>query len=46
MSIQARFKPFGVFAVIGAFNFAGHLPNGHIVPLLLAVIQLYLNQVI
>ena len=36
MSIQARFKPFGVFAVIGPFNFPGHLPNGHIVPLLLA----------
>ena len=35
MSIQARFKPFGVFAVIGPFNFPGHLPNGHIVPLLL-----------
>lgn len=36
MSIQARFKPFGVFAVIGPFNFPGHLPNGHIVPLLLS----------
>jgi|TARA_B110000495_G_C22992256_1_gene584511 succinylglutamic semialdehyde dehydrogenase len=36
ISIQARFKPFGVFAVIGPFNFPGHLPNGHIVPLLLA----------
>jgi succinylglutamic semialdehyde dehydrogenase len=36
MSIQGRFKPFGVFAVIGPFNFPGHLPNGHIVPLLLA----------
>ena len=36
MNIQARFKPFGVFAVIGPFNFPGHLPNGHIVPLLLA----------
>ena len=36
MGIQARFKPFGVFAVIGPFNFPGHLPNGHIVPLLLA----------
>tara|TARA_B110000444_G_C18841216_1_gene599072 strand:- start:864 stop:2234 length:1371 start_codon:yes stop_codon:yes gene_type:complete len=36
IGIQARFKPFGVFAVIGPFNFPGHLPNGHIVPLLLA----------
>ena len=36
MSIQARFKPFGVFVVIGPFNFPGHLPNGHIVPLLLS----------
>ena len=36
MSIQGRFKPLGVFAVIGPFNFPGHLPNGHIVPLLLA----------
>ena len=37
MSIQARFKPFGVFAVIGTLLISsGHLPNGHIVPLLLA----------
>jgi succinylglutamic semialdehyde dehydrogenase len=31
-----RFKPFGVVAVFGPFNFPGHLPNGHIVPALLA----------
>ena len=31
-----RFKPHGVVAVFGAFNFPGHLPNGHIVPALLA----------
>ena len=31
-----RFKPFGVMAVFGPFNFPGHLPNGHIVPALLA----------
>jgi succinylglutamic semialdehyde dehydrogenase len=31
-----RFKPHGVCAVIGPFNFPGHLPNGHIVPALLA----------
>jgi succinylglutamic semialdehyde dehydrogenase len=30
-----RFKPRGVMAVIGPFNFPGHLPNGHIVPALL-----------
>ncbi len=30
-----RFKPFGVVAVFGPFNFPGHLPNGHIVPALL-----------
>ena len=29
-------KPHGVFAVFGPFNFPGHLPNGHIVPALLA----------
>jgi succinylglutamic semialdehyde dehydrogenase len=31
-----RFKPFGVIAVLGPFNLPGHLPNGHIVPALLA----------
>jgi succinylglutamic semialdehyde dehydrogenase len=31
-----RYKPFGVMAVIGPFNMPGHLPNGHIVPALLA----------
>lgn len=31
-----RFKPQGVVAVFGPFNFPGHLPNGHIVPALLA----------
>lgn len=30
-----RYKPFGVMAVIGPFNFPAHLPNGHIVPALL-----------
>lgn len=29
-------KPHGVVAVFGPFNFPGHLPNGHIVPALLA----------
>lgn len=31
-----RHKPHGVVVVIGPFNFPGHLPNGHIVPALLA----------
>ncbi|OGQ17671.1 MAG: N-succinylglutamate 5-semialdehyde dehydrogenase [Deltaproteobacteria bacterium RIFCSPHIGHO2_02_FULL_40_11] len=30
-----RFKPRGVMAVIGPFNFPAHLPHGHIVPALL-----------
>ena len=30
-----RFKPHGVMAVIGPFNFPAHLPNGHFVPALL-----------
>ncbi len=29
-------RPHGVMAVIGPFNFPGHLPNGHIVPALIA----------
>lgn len=29
-----RYRPRGVFAVLGPFNFPGHLPNGHIVPAL------------
>jgi len=31
-----RHRPHGVLAVFGPFNFPGHLPNGHIVPALLA----------
>jgi len=31
-----RFKPHGVITVIGPFNMPGHLPNGHMVPALLA----------
>lgn len=30
-----RYRPLGVMAVIGPFNFPAHLPNGHIVPALL-----------
>jgi succinylglutamic semialdehyde dehydrogenase len=33
---HTRFKPHGVMAVFGPFNFPCHLPNGHIVPALLA----------
>lgn len=33
---HTRFHPHGVLAVFGPFNFPGHLPNGHIVPALLA----------
>lgn len=31
-----RHRPHGVLAIFGPFNFPGHLPNGHIVPALLA----------
>ncbi|MCB2079024.1 MAG: succinylglutamate-semialdehyde dehydrogenase, partial [Novosphingobium sp.] len=31
-----RHRPHGVMAVLGPYNFPGHLPNGHIVPALLA----------
>ncbi|HQY88664.1 MAG TPA: aldehyde dehydrogenase family protein, partial [Tepidisphaeraceae bacterium] len=33
---ETVFKPHGTCAVIGPFNFPGHLPNGHIIPALLA----------
>lgn len=33
---ETRFRPHGICAVLGPFNFPGHLPNGHIVPALLA----------
>lgn len=35
-SLHTYFKPHGVVAVLGPFNFPGHLPSGHIVPALLA----------
>lgn len=31
-----RHHPHGVMAVLGPYNFPGHLPNGHIVPALIA----------
>ena len=33
---RCSYRPFGVMAVIGPFNFPAHLPNGHWVPALLA----------
>ncbi|SQI42197.1 N-succinylglutamate 5-semialdehyde dehydrogenase [Serratia plymuthica] len=38
-----RHRPHGVLAVFGPYNFPGHLPNGHIVPALLAAIRWSLN---
>lgn len=32
---RCHFRPHGVMAVVGPFNFPAHLPNGHIVPALL-----------
>lgn len=32
---RCHFRPHGVMAVLGPFNFPAHLPNGHIVPALL-----------
>jgi len=31
-----RHRPHGILAVLGPYNFPGHLPNGHIIPALLA----------
>src|SRR3546814_13097028 len=31
-----RHKPHGVLAVLGPYNFPAHLPNGHLVPALIA----------
>lgn len=35
-SSAVRHKPHGVMAVLGPYNFPAHLPNGHIVPALIA----------
>ncbi|WP_217525566.1 succinylglutamate-semialdehyde dehydrogenase [Vibrio metschnikovii] len=35
-TIVLRHRPLGVMAVFGPYNFPAHLPNGHIVPALLA----------
>ncbi len=34
--LAVRHKPHGVLAVLGPYNFPAHLPNGHIIPALLA----------
>ena len=34
--MRVSHKPHGVMVVMGPYNFPGHLPNGHIVPALLA----------
>ena len=36
LSAAVRHKPHGVMAVLGPYNFPAHLPNGHIVPALIA----------
>lgn len=33
---HVRHKPHGVMAVLGPYNFPAHLPNGHIIPALIA----------
>ena len=35
-AMALRHKPHGVLAVLGPYNFPAHLPNGHIVPALIA----------
>ena len=34
--VAVRHKPHGVLAVLGPYNFPAHLPNGHLIPALLA----------
>ncbi len=36
MNAVTRYKPHGVMGVLGPFNLPAHLPNGHIVPAILA----------
>ena len=35
-TLSIRHKPHGVVVIVGPFNFPAHLPNGHIIPALLA----------
>lgn len=34
--IRTHYRPHGALGVLGPFNFPGHLPNGHIIPALMA----------
>jgi succinylglutamic semialdehyde dehydrogenase len=36
VQVMTRHRPHGVMLILGPFNFPGHLPNGHIVPAILA----------
>lgn len=36
VELALQHRPIGVFVVLGPYNFPGHLPNGHIIPALLA----------
>jgi succinylglutamic semialdehyde dehydrogenase len=36
VTLATRYKPHGVVAVLGPFNMPGHLPNGHLIPAVLA----------
>jgi succinylglutamic semialdehyde dehydrogenase len=36
LTAVTRFAPIGVLAVLGPFNMPGHLPNGHLMPAVLA----------
>jgi succinylglutamic semialdehyde dehydrogenase len=36
LRVAVRHKPHGTLAVLGPYNFPAHLPNGHIVPALIA----------
>ncbi|RAP32089.1 succinylglutamate-semialdehyde dehydrogenase [Candidatus Marinamargulisbacteria bacterium SCGC AG-439-L15] len=35
-TLEVTHKPLGVVLVLGPYNFPGHLPNGHIIPALIA----------
>jgi succinylglutamic semialdehyde dehydrogenase len=36
LALATRYRPHGVVAVLGPFNMPGHLPNGHLIPAVLA----------
>ncbi len=36
IQVSLQHRAIGVFAVLGPYNFPGHLPNGHLIPALLA----------